>query len=190
MLKDLLPRFGIAAHAANAALGEICSHHGLLVQWTEETYGFGHLALQEFLAAKWLSDGTRWEALVNSERLNDAWWQNVTGLTLGLLSDATDGIERILIAPDLSDIDRVRVAAHCLRYDPIVAPGTRDRILRQVLNWVNNGDSNHHDAAMMMLVGIEDAYAANAIKRSLARRSVPSRKEARLALRYPRPSGE
>lgn len=182
-LGDVLPRFGIPADSSDVALAEICSHHGLLVQWTGETFGFGHLALQEFLAAKWLSDGNRWRALTTAERLRDAWWLNVTGLAMGLLSDGTDGIERILGAMEIEEIDRLRIAAHCLRYDPILDPSTRDGILRRVLDLLHNGDAGEHDAAMAMLVGIEDAYTASKIRRSLASGDVPSRKDAELTLR-------
>lgn len=184
-LRDVLPRFGISADSSDVALAEICSHHGLLVQWTEETFGFGHLALQEFLTAKWLSDGNRWHALTTTERLRDGWWLNVTGLAMGLLSDATDGIERILDSTEMAEIDRLRISAHCLRYDPILAPNTRDGILRRVLDLLHSGDASEHDAAMMMLVGIEDAYAASRIQRSLATQAVPSRRDAELALRRP-----
>ena len=146
---------------------EVCSHHGLLVRWTEETYGFAHLALQEFLTAKWLADERRWEEFIVPNQLLDPWWKNVIGLTLGSMSDGTEALERILRLAELTDIDRYRIAAHCLRYDPIILPKVREGVVRQVLNWYHHGDVSHHDAAIGMLVGIEDDWSSKAITNSL-----------------------
>lgn len=166
-LRGFLPNFGIKSEQAAEVLNEISSHHGLLVSWTEDTYGFGHLALQEFLAGKWLSDDRRWMTLITKELLIDPWWRNVAGVAIGLLSDGTEAIQRIMAVKDVSDIEKFPILAHCLRYDPIIDPVVRQKIVKQVLDWYHNGNVSHHNAAVMMLVGIEDEWTVRPIGQSI-----------------------
>jgi NACHT domain len=175
LLVGILPRFGIPGHQAETVLLEISSHQGLLVQWAAEAYGFGHLALQEYLAARWLANERRWARLIRRDNLLDPWWINVIGLAVASLSDATAAIEQILNVQGLSELDRFRVAAHCLKYDPLVEPVVRERVVRRVLDWYHNGDARQHDAAMRMLVGIDDDWSAGILRKSLAGRIDGSR---------------
>jgi hypothetical protein len=168
ILSDLLPNFGIDKPHAEQVLAEMCAHHGLLVRWTADTYAFGHLALQEFFAGKWLSDDGRWRESIQSEHAFDPWWRNVVGVTIGCLSDATSAIKMILALEGRTELERYALAAHCLKYDPILEPDTREHIVMTVLDWYHNGDAAKHDAAVSMLIGIEDEWAARQIRKSLA----------------------
>ncbi|HEY2293915.1 MAG TPA: NACHT domain-containing protein [Thermoanaerobaculia bacterium] len=187
-LRELLPNFGVKSEQATEVLNEISSHHGLLVSWTEYTYGFGHLALQEFLAGKWLSDDRRWMKLITKEILIDPWWRNVAGVAIGLLSDGTEAIQRIMAVKDVSDIEKFSILAHCLRYDPIINPTIRKNIVTQVLDWYHNGNISYHNAAVLMLVGIEDEWTARPIAQSIGG-ALPTKMTVELHLRGPRGSG-
>lgn len=167
VLSTFLPSYGIDAQQANSVLGELCAHYGLVVKWTEETYGFGHHALQEYLAGKWLSQEQRWLGMLSPETILDPWWRNTVALAIGLLSDATDAIKRILSLSDVAETERMRFAARCLRYDPIVDDEVRGKITRKILDWYHNGNAEQREEAFLMLVGINDEYTARKIMASL-----------------------
>ena len=55
----------VAVSCRSAALRELCSHHGILVRRSMDTYAFGHFALQEYLVGKWYSNEQRWTSLLS-----------------------------------------------------------------------------------------------------------------------------
>lgn len=169
-LQKDLPLFGIKSNEANEVLDELCVHHGILVKWTEDTYGFAHLALQEYLTAKWYANEARWQALINREVLSDPWWENVISLCFASLSNASQAVQSILDLEGLSEIRRLQLLAACLRQDPIILPDLRDRILRSIFDLYHNGSAEVHDAALYMLLGIEDDWTKPSIEKSLAGR--------------------
>jgi hypothetical protein len=166
-LRSSLPLFGISSDKASEVLSELCVHHGILVKWTEDTYGFAHLALQEFLTAKWYANEARWKILLTQEILTDSWWESVIPLCFASLSDASQAIQAILEFNGLSKIRRYQLLAACLRQDPIILPDLRDRLLRAILDLYHNGNAAEHDAALHMLFGIEDDWTKPKIERSL-----------------------
>lgn len=168
ILTEHLPKFGIEAHNAELVLGEIVANHSIFVKWTEDTYGFSHLAIQEFLAALWYSSDRRWEKLLAADRISDTWWEYVTAFCIASLDDATEALQRLYTAGDVPELRRTRVAAHGLRYDPIVDASIRNEVIRKILCWYHNGDWQQRHAAIEMLVGMEDDWTAPVIRRSLA----------------------
>jgi len=179
VLQEELPRFGISHTKANEVLDELCVHHGILARWTQDTYGFGHLALQEFLTGRWYADERRWEQLIVREFLTDHWWENVLALCFASLSDATYAMERVLDFKELSELKRMKLLTHCLRFDPIVSDELRKLLLRKVLNWYHNGSAIEKDAALYMLIGIDDDWTSPVIRKSLASK-LPTRELAKL----------
>ena len=169
-LQQDLPLFGIQGSKASEVLNALCVHHGILVKWTEDTYGFAHLALQEFLTAKWYANEARWQALINPEILSDSWWENVISLCFASLSDASQGAQAILDLEGLSEIRKLQLLAACLRQDPIILPNLRDRVLKSIFDLYHNGKSEEHDAALYMLLGIEDDWTKPFIEKSLSGR--------------------
>ena len=146
---------------------ELCAHHGILVKLTEETYGFGHLALQEYVSAKWFASEQRWRELLVPSRLIDPWWENTIALCLAALSDATAAIESILNLDHVPNIQKLKLLSASLKYDPILSPDIREKILREILHLYHDGDSTQNQIALRMLVGIDDSWTASQIKRSL-----------------------
>jgi hypothetical protein len=181
-LERELPYFGIDKARASEVLDDITSHNGIVAKFTEETFGFSHIAFQEFLTAKYYANEERWTELLRQDRLIDPWWQPVIALTCAIASDAT----RIMTAIDgitgMPDIAKLGILTDCIRHDPIVEPHIRNRVLRTVLDWYHNGDAQHHDAAAYMLVGIEDDWCAGTILRSLEGR-LPTKALAKLVQR-------
>jgi len=179
-VSEHLPRFGVSATNASSILDELSSHTGLITKFTEDTFGFSHLALQEFLTAKWFSNEQRWRELITLHRMTDPWWQNVIPLCSALLSDASNLFRAALAiagaAPALETL------ANCLKQDPIVDIELRDQVLRTILQWYHNGTAAQHDAALSMLVGIEDDWSTPVVVRSLNGR-LPTKTLAKL-LRY------
>lgn len=168
VLQDALPRFGISQDRAVAVLRELSAHHGILVQLTEETFGFAHLALQEFLAAKWYAADRRWEGLLNRATMSAPWWEPVIALSIAALPDATDALTALLACDDVPHVRRMQLAAECLRLDPILSPSVRENTLRTILHWFHNGTAEQSNAALYMLIGIEDDWSAQSIRRSLS----------------------
>ncbi|HEX8683468.1 MAG TPA: NACHT domain-containing protein [Ardenticatenaceae bacterium] len=186
LLKEELPRFGIPSTDAEVILSELCAHYGILVKWTEDTYGFSHLALQEFLAAKWYANERRWENLISPSILISQWWENVVALCFASLSDATAGMERVWNHTDLSELDKLKILAHSLRLDPIVDANFRRDLLTRILYLYHNTKSaEEYDAVLLMLVGIEDDWSAPIIRRSLGG-MLPTRDLAKLLMRTTR----
>ncbi len=169
-LQKDLPLFGIRANKAGEVLDELCVHHGILVKWTEDTYGFAHLALQEYLTGKWYANEARWQTLINPETLSDPWWENVIALCFASLSDASQAVQSVLDVEGLPALRKLELAAACLKQDPIMAPNLRDRVLRSILDLFHNGNAEEHDAALYMLLGIEDDWTKPSIERSLGGR--------------------
>ena len=178
-LEEDLPRFGIASIQAGQVLSELCAHHGILVKWTEDTYGFGHLALQEYLSAKWFADEKRWRQLINRNYLSDSWWENAIALCFATLSDATDAMSSVLELDELPEIERLRTLANSLKFDPIVSPELRNSLLRRILHLYHNGSAMEHNAALDMLIGIEDQWSYPIIVKSLDSK-LPTRELAKL----------
>jgi len=169
-LQKDLPLFGIKSNEAGKVLNELCVHHGILVKWTEDTYGFAHLALQEFLTAKWYANEARWQGLINREILLDPWWENVISLCSASLSDASQVVQAILNLAGISEIRKLQLLAACLRHDPIILPNLREQILKSIFDLYHNGDAKEHDAALYMLLGIEDDWTKPSIEKSLGGR--------------------
>lgn len=182
ILHEALPVFGISYSRASEVLEELCSHHGILVKWTEETYGFGHLALQEYLASKWYADEQRWRTLMTREVLTDSWWENTISMCLATLSDATNAMTMILDHTGLTELEKLRLLANSLKYDPLVSPDVRSAILQRVLHLYHNGNATEHDAAVDMLVGIDDEWTAPVIIKSLDSK-LPTRELAKILKR-------
>ncbi len=166
-LEEILPMFGIQAKEAKNILAELCSYHGILVKLTEETYGFGHLALQEYLAAKWYASEQRWVNLATAEILYNHWWENTIALCLASLSDSTTAFESIMSAGNVDEIRRLRILATTLKYDPIVSPNVRQSVLSSILTRYHNGNSEVSRQAFDMLIGIEDTWTAAKIIKSI-----------------------
>lgn len=166
-LEEILPMFGIHSKEARKILAEICSYHGILVKLTEETYGFGHLALQEYLAAKWYSNEQRWLQLITPATISDSWWENVIALSLATLSDSTPAFQKILAVDGVNKTRKLRVLAAALKYDPIIDPTTRQFVLSTILSMYHNGTHDESIQAFDMLAGIDDTWTATKIMESL-----------------------
>ena len=182
LIAAILPRYGIRGDEASFALNELTAQHGLIVKLTDQVVGFPHLALQEFLAARWLASEARWRRLVTPQSITDPWWTHTLALTAGILSDATEFISSILEMPRIDEIERMRTVAESLKMDPVVSEDVRNYCLSRILNWYHNGGGNEHDAAVDMLVGLDDAWVAPSIRRSLAG-ALPDRYLAKLLKR-------
>ena len=174
VLAESLPKFGVAEHNAPTVLAEMVGSHCIFVKWTEETYGFSHLSLQEFLAAVWYRSDRRWEVLLSPDRIQNPWWQYVIAFCFASMDDATEALGRLYKAEGVDDIRRLKLVAHCLRYDPVVDESLRNEAIRTILHWYHNLDWQHHEAAVEMLVGMEDDWTAPVIRRSLAGTLTPS----------------
>lgn len=168
ILQENLTKFGVTGENSLQVLAELVSHHSIFVKWTEETYGFSHLAIQEYLASRWFKNDRRWTKLLTVERLNDPWWEYVIAFCFASLDDATEAVSAVFEFEGVSEIRRTHVAAHCLRYDPVVDDAIRKTVIQKILNWYHNGDAQHHDTALFMLVGIDDEWTSPMIRRSLA----------------------
>lgn len=168
LLVSDLPRFGIEPHNADAVLSELVSHHSIFVKWTEDTYGFSHLAIQEYLTARWYRSDRRWEALLDPKRIEDTWWQYVIAFCLASMDDATEALNRLYNIDSVDEVRRTQIAAHCLRYDPIVDAALRNEIIHKILLWYHNRDHSYRQLAVEMLVGMEDEWTSPVIRRSLA----------------------
>jgi predicted NACHT family NTPase len=148
-------------------LSELCSHHGILVEWTQDTYGFGHFALQKYLTAKWYASEERWHSLITKEILEDPWWENTLALCFAILSDATVAMTTLLEYEFLPEIEKLRILSNSLKYDPLVSPDIRSRILSRILHFYHNGNASQHDLTVDMLIGIDDDWSAPLIVKSL-----------------------
>lgn len=168
LLSRDLPKFGIDSLNSESVLDELVAHHSIFVKWTEDTYGFSHLAIQEFLAACWYRADKRWEGLITAERISDPWWQHVIALSLASMDDATEPLCQLYHDNRVDEVRRTQVAAHCLRYDPVIETELRNEIVSKILNWYHNRDSHHRAIAIEMLVGMEDEWTSPVIRRSLA----------------------
>jgi hypothetical protein len=185
-----LPKFGIEVHNAALVLKEIVANHSIFVKWTEDTYGFNHFAIQEFLAALWYRGDRRWERLLTPERISDTWWEYVTAYCIASLDDATEALTRLYNSDGVPELRRTHLAAHSLRYDPIVDESIRNEVIRKILHWYHNGDCQQKKAAIDMLVGMEDDWAAPVIRRSLAGTLTPTEINSVLRKRQTRSSGQ
>ena len=168
LIADILPRYGINSEEATFALNELSAYHGLIVKLTDRIIGFPHLALQEFLAARWLASEARWKNIISQQFIADPWWNHTLALTAGILSDATELIVSILTLPQVNELHVMLVVAECLKMDPVVSEQVRHQCLSRILNWYHNGSVREHNAAVDMLVGLDDAWVAPTIRRSLA----------------------
>jgi predicted NACHT family NTPase len=167
ILEEDLPKFGINSSEASNVLTELCSKHGILVEWTQDTYGFGHFALQEYLTAKWYASEQRWRSLITKEVLSDSWWENTLALCFAILSDATIAMKTLLEFEHMAEIEKLRILSNSLKYDPLISPDIRSRILNRILHYYHNGNAQQHDIAVDMLIGIDDDWSAPLIVKSL-----------------------
>lgn len=178
----ILPKYGIEYNESQRVLDEITANHGLIVKLTEDVVGFPHLAIQEYFAAKWLSSESRWQECVTKETVLDPWWIHTFSLVAGMLSDATRFIEMILSMADIDDLARMKVVSECLKMDPVMDVNVRAKCISNILGWYHNGSSIQRDAAIDMLVGLDDAWVAPIVRRSLAG-ALPDRYLAKLLKR-------
>lgn len=167
ILNQELPRFGIDAEKSTEVLSELCSNHGILVELTQDTFGFCHFALQEYLTAKWFASEQRWKSLFKRDILIDSWWENVIALCLAILSDATDAMNCILDNSQLNELEKLKILSNSLKFDPLVSPDLRYKIIRRILYYYHNGNIKQKELAFNMLIGIDDEWSGKIIINSL-----------------------
>ena len=99
-------------------LDEITSDNGLLREQAHETYGFLHLTLQEYFAARHLANTHSLDVLL--EQLGHPWWEEVILLYAGLADDASELLMRLLSpggdgeAPEDIFCSKLLLAGRCL----------------------------------------------------------------------------
>ena len=168
LIKSYLPKLGIDRDEYAAILHSITADHGIFEKIYENLYGFRHLGIQEYLAAFWIAQDSRWKKLLTLSTLTDPWWEQVVGMSVGLLSDATECVQEILDINTITELDKYQVICSALRYDPILNENVKERILSSVLRVYHNGNKIERERAYSMLVGINDHRSSEVITRSLA----------------------
>ena len=78
-----------AAEAAEAFVDELPVHVGLLDEIRPGIFRFSHLSFQEFLAARYIAEGERWDELL--DYYPQPWWREVILLCAGHLSQERCG---------------------------------------------------------------------------------------------------
>lgn len=102
------------------------------------------------------------------ENVVDPWWVHTFSITAGILSDSTDFIKKIFDMAEVDQLDRMKVVAECLKMDPVVDAEIRRQCVATILDWFHNGGQRERNAAVDMLVGLDDAWVAPVVRQSLA----------------------
>lgn len=89
-----LPAIGLDAKQHGEMLAEIAAEHGLLKEQAHGWYGFLHLTLQEYFAARYAVDHQQLEVLLGKR--DDPWWEEVLLLYAGCVPDASMLLQRLL----------------------------------------------------------------------------------------------
>jgi predicted NACHT family NTPase len=176
IVSQYAPRLGLSSGQTEKVISGIASNVGLLERFFENVFGFRHLGLQEYLAARWLSQDMRWVDAFTPDAIRDSWWREVIGLCIGTLSDATIAVEFILDIKGPSEIDKLEVICASLRFDPILDEPLRRSILNRTLNIFHNGRKPDSDQALRMLIGIDDTWSTPILSYSLSA-SLPTERD-------------
>ena len=124
-----LPKVGLDAGSASAALAEISSQHGLLRSWSIEGHlAFPHLCFQEYLSAKALRDRRDGVELL-AGRVADPFWHETIRL-FASQGDAAPLAEAILAGSETLFRQRLFMAAACLcRSAKVGRPEVRSQVV-------------------------------------------------------------
>lgn len=160
-----LPKVGLDASTASAAVGEIASQHGLLRSWSIEGHlAFPHLCFQEYLAAKALRDRSDGHDLL-AERVCDPFWHEVIRLYASL-GDTAPLVEILLSVPDTTLRQRLLMAASCIcRGAKVSRPELRGRVITALDELAKGPVLYLNKKAIDALAAIETPEA-NAVLRS------------------------
>lgn len=105
-------------------LAQIANKDGLLKEQARGWYGFLHLTLQEYFAARYAVNHDQLETLLT--HLGDPWWEEVLLLYAGYISDASIMLQKLLgrdkNVPSRDDLfhTNLLLAGHCLTVHPIL----------------------------------------------------------------------
>ena len=134
-----LPAIGQDSEQKSQVLAEIAAENGLLKEQAHGWYGFLHLTLQEYFAARHAVDHQQLETVL--ARRDNPWWEEVFLLYAGRVPDASVLLQRLmeedreLLAQGYHDLfaTDLLLAGRCLGASPTVRQASlRSEIVRQL----------------------------------------------------------
>ncbi len=173
-LKLKLPRYSVPEKDSRMVLRQLCANHGLVIKFSEDVYGFSHLALQEYLAAEWLRQEGHWNEFFRSNKVFDVWWEHVTCLCMSGMTDASQAIEVVLNNRNASELHRLLIVGKVIKFDPIMDSNLRERIVRNVLRKYFNGPIDEANLALQVLVGWDDEWTSPSVREALGK-TIPNK---------------
>ncbi len=130
---------------------EISIHNGILIDRGDKTYEFLHQTFQEFLAACYLKEGSRWiegKDQLTEQRILSPRWRNVIRFLCSISDNCTLIVNRIWneeIAQngrDTSEHYRLLLAAHCIAECKVVEDGALQNIQQAIIKYAPGGDDH------------------------------------------------
>lgn len=171
----------VSTAQGQATLEKVLHRSGLWLPHSQATVGFGHIAFQEYLAAKEVL--ARGETDTILSRVDDAWWQEVIVMLSGLM-DSRELIEKIISAGDASD-QAILVAARCLSEAELkgsIADSLREQIFYKVSRFFEEENESRWWLAAKAIASMEHKSLQETFS-SLIKHPDPSvRERAALAL--------
>lgn len=109
-------------------VSELLVRNGVIMREVAGTYSFGHLAYQEYLAAKYIASRQRVRLL--AEHFDDSWWRQVIKFYASITADVTRLVDRVSRTKEvglLGYCDFVEELVRLARYtDPSLVQYVRD----------------------------------------------------------------
>jgi HEAT repeat protein len=144
LVAEMLSPMGQPPENAHRLLQRLIERSGLIAEQRRDVLIFAHLTLQEYFTAQALANGqiSIEEILSKSENLLSDWWREVILLYSGLISDASEFIERVYEPQrDVFFRPRLRLAGMCLAEAvEVKKAAVRQRLGRDLLTIYSKGE--------------------------------------------------
>jgi HEAT repeat protein len=152
LVAEMLPPMGQPPENAHRLLQRLIERSGLIAEQRRDVLIFAHLTFQEYFTAQALASGQIIveEILSKNENLLSDWWREVILLYSGLISDASEFIERVYKPQkDIFFRPRLRLAGMCLAEAvEVKKAAVRQRIGRDLITIYTKGEVTTHNSSL------------------------------------------
>ncbi len=136
VIAQFLPTIDLPNDTNLLILEELTNENGLLKEQAQGWYGFLHLTLQEYFAARYAVNHDELETLLRHRY--SAWWEEVVLLYAGAVTDASPLFQQLLSSDDLFH-SNLFLAGQCLAARPTVKKVVlRDEVIDRLFNVIDS----------------------------------------------------
>lgn len=172
---DFLPRVGMSSHDTLGVIDEVESHHGIIEQYSAESYCFSHASFQEYFAAR-DAISRRVEVDLVKAHLDDESWLGVIEFIIGLATDTKvvgDIIQVIIAKSSIGALKNypaitkraklLHLLYRCMVVGPIIDPDVKEKAFLHIAESIAQfakamSDSGIYPLCAMSAAGLRNPY--------------------------------